>query len=321
MKNNVRQFDEIILQMYNNGYSSTYIAEHLGVSGQSIISRLRKYGVIRKNRINMIRLGDSLQKYDKEIIELYTKGFSMQHIGQILNLKKDSIRYRLHINNIEIRKTKGIKHSLRNPTITIEFFKNKIETEKDNFDYFLGILATDGNICRNQIRIGGIADNNAEFLEHWRTFLDNKVSIHRNLRKDKNTYYSNVTFKNQDIADLLSNNYGITPSKTFTVKLPYINWNILRGVFDGDGSISKDKRCNSWKFEIVSASIEFANQLYDFLKSEKLNVHLYKYGNLYEIIVLNKNDLQTLFLNMYKDCSYFLKRKYDKFLPIIQETE
>ena len=44
-------------------------------------------------------------------------------------------------------------------------------------------------------------------------------------------------FKNQDIVDYLKQ-FGIVPNKTFTLELPYINWNVLRGVFDGDGSIS-----------------------------------------------------------------------------------
>lgn len=307
--------------MYNEGYSSGYIANKLNIPKPSIISRLKKHNINMQDKPRLYRLGGKLQKFDSEIIKLYTEGFSMEHIGKILNLSRGSIRYRLLKNNIKIREVKGIKHSMRNPTVSLEYFKNKIKYEKDNFDYFLGILATDGNVTKNQIRIGSIADNNIEFLEHWRTFLDKKVNIHRILRKDKNMYYNDVVFKNQDIVDLLSKEYGITPAKTFTLELPYINWNVIRGAFDGDGSLSKDNRCNSWKFSIVSASTKFAYQLYDFFKSEEINVHLYKYNNLYTVTVIEKKHLQEIFSNMYKDCSYFLKRKYDKFLPIIQETE
>lgn len=115
--------------------------------------------------------------------------------------------------------------------------------------------------------------------------------------------------------------YGITPNKTFTVKLPYINWNVVRGAFDGNGCLVKDKRCNSWKFEIVSASEQFTYQLYDFYKEEGLHAHIYKENNLYKINILQRKDIQKVFINLYKDCSYYLKRKYDKFLPVIQETE
>lgn len=319
---NIRQFDDVILKMYKDGYSSTYIANYLKVSKPGVINRLRKYGVIRHTRMkNMYITGYTLKDYDSKILELYSKGYSTEHIGKILGLKRASVYYRLTINNTTLRKVKGIKHSQRDPIITTDFFKNKIETEKDNFDYFLGIFASDGNIYKDQVRISGIADNNVEFLQHWCNFLDNKVEIHRRLRRNKKDYYSEVVFKNYEIAELLSKSYGITPNKTFILELPYINWNVVRGAFDGDGCLVKDKRCNSWKFEIVSASEKFAYQLYDFYISEGLKAHIYKERNLYKINILQKSDLKKVYYRLYKDSSYFLKRKYDKFLPIIQETE
>lgn len=322
MKKNIRQHDEEILKMYREGFSSTYIADYFGVSKPGVIDRLRKYNVIRHTKSkNMITSGYSLKKYDSKIIELYNNGYSIEHIGKILNLNRCSVFYRLKINNINRRSTKGIKHSQRCPTITLDFFKYKIKTEKDNFDYFLGIFASDGNVYNNNIRISGIADENVEFLKHWCDFLNNKISIHRRLRTNKETYYNEVRFKNQDIVNLLSKEYGITPNKTFTIKLPYINWNVVRGAFDGDGCLVKDKRCNSWKFEIVSVSEQFAYQLYDFYKEEGLYAHIYKENNLYKINILQRKDIQKVFINLYKDCSYYLKRKYDKFLPVIQETE
>ena len=322
MKRNIRQYDQEILRMYQKGYSSSYIAKYFAVSKPGVIDRLRKYGVIRHKKIkNMVIDGYSLKQYDSKIIELYNQGYSIEHIGKILNLNRHSVNYRLEVNNIQKRKVLGIKHSQRNPTITLEFFKSLIQNRKDDFDYFLGILASDGNVINNQIRISSIADENVEFLQHWVNFLDNKVIIHRNLRRDKQTYYNEVSFKNRDIVELLSTQYGITPNKTFTLNLPYINWNVVRGCFDGDGCLVKDKRCNSWKFEIVSASILFATQLNNFYLEHNLHSHIYKQGNLYKINILQKEDIITIFNNIYKDCSYFLKRKYDKFLPIIQETE
>lgn len=321
MKCSIKQHDEEIIKMYKEGYSSTLIAKHFNVSKPGVIDRLRKYGVIRHHKTkNMFTDGYSLKKYDTIIIELYNKGYSCEYIGKILNLNRSSIYARLKTNNIELRKVKGIKHSQRDPIITLDYFINKIESEPNNFDYFLGIFASDGNIMNNQIRIGGIADENVEFLKYWCDYLDNKVTIHRRLRTNKKSYYNEVCFKNQDIADLLSKKYGITPNKTFTLSLPYINWNVVRGAFDGDGCLVKDKRCNSWKFEIVSASILFINQLNDFYQSEGLHSHIYKEGNLYKINILQKNDLKKVFIKLYKDCSYFLKRKYDKFLPVMQET-
>lgn len=321
-KKNIRQFDKEILKMYEEGYSSSYIADYFNVSTPGVIDRLRKYKVIRHSkRKNMTIKGYSLKEYDSKIIELYNNGYSMAHISKLLNIHRATVHYRLILNNVERRPIKGIKHSQRNPTVSLEFFVNKIKSNPKDFDYFLGLLASDGNVCENQIRINGISDENVEFLEHWVTFLENKVSIKRYLNPHTKIYYNKVVFKNQDIVNLLGDTYGIVPNKTFTVKLPYLNWNIIRGLFDGDGCLVKDKRCNSWKFEIVTASIELATQLNNFYIEQNLKSHLYKEKNYYKISILNRKDLQKVFINLYKDCSYFLKRKYDKFLPIIQETE
>ena len=322
MKKNIRQYDSLILEMYSKGYSSSYIADYLGVSKPGVIDRLRKYGVIHhKKRKNMVTIGYSLKEKDPEIISMYNEGYSMGYISNALDIKRTSIFSRLKLNNIQFRKKKGIKHTIRKTTITTEFFIDKITKQKDDFDYFLGIFASDGNVYKNMVRIGGISDENVEFLQHWCSFLDNKVSIKRRLRSNKTSFYNDVVFKNQDIVDLLSEDYGVTPNKTFTIILPYINWNVIRGLFDGDGCLVKDLRCNSWKFEIVSASTLLANQIYDFYITEGLNAHIYKDKNLYKITIHNKKDISILFYKLYKDCSYFLKRKYDKFLPIIQKTE
>lgn len=322
MKNNIRQYDNEIKRMYLEGYSSTLIAEHFNVSKPGIICRLRTLGIVSNTRRkNTYSSGKCYKKYDKTIIDLYSKGLSIEAVGKALNLSRNTVYYRLKINNINLRKVKGIKHSIRKAKISIEFFKKQIEKDKSGFDYFIGIFASDGNVYNNIIRIGGISDENAEFLNHWCNFLDNKVHIHRRLRTGKNTYYNEVSFKNIDVAELMSNEYNITQNKTFTIELPYINWNIIRGLFDGDGCLTKDKRANSWKFEIVSASIKLATQMYNFFICEGLYAHIYKEGSLFTVSVLRKSDLIKIFQNLYKDCKYFLKRKYDKFLPIIQETE
>jgi len=65
---NIRQFDDVILKMYKNGYSSTYIANYLKVSKSGIIDRLRKYGVIRHTRLkNMHIIGYTLKDYDSKM--------------------------------------------------------------------------------------------------------------------------------------------------------------------------------------------------------------------------------------------------------------
>ena len=158
-----------------------------------------------------------------------------------------------------------------------------------------------------------------EILENFKEFLNHKVKIHKRIRKTDNRIYYKICFKNQDIVDYL-NSYGITPNKTFTIKLSYINWNVLRGIFDGDGTLTEDiRKTHSWKFSICSASLEFINQINDFYVSNGLHPLVYKQRNYYTIHLGRLEEIYYVYSNIYKDSSYFLKRKYDKFCPLVEK--
>lgn len=311
---------EKIKELYLLGYSYGKIAKELNVSKGSIPGVLKRLGVYNRNRKSTVFL---CKEYDDQtIIQLYQEGKSCGTIGERFSISRAAVRSRLLVHNIPLRQKKGLKHSKRKAKISLEFFKEKIHQRKEDFDYFLGIFASDGNIYKNTIRIGGISDENVEFLQHWCDYLDNKVHIHRTLRSNKKSYQNIVAFKNQDIADLLYT-YGITPNKTFTLQLPYINWNIIRGLFDGDGCLIKDKRCLAFQFDIVTASIIFAEQLENFFKSENLKVHLYcdktRSNPLYYVTIMRQQDIYYIYEHLYKNATYFLHRKYDKFCPLVEK--
>ena len=61
------------------------------------------------------------------------------------------------------------------------------------------------------------------------------------------------------------------------------------------------------------ASIEFINQLNDFFVSKGLHPVTYKTKNYYDISLGRREEIQILYANIYKESSYFLHRKYEKF--------
>lgn len=320
MKKLSEEIYEKIKNLYLSGYSYGKIADELTISKSTVSSIVRNSDYYIPNKKGTVVKKSPIEEFDAQIIELYQAGKSTGYIGNLLGFNRESIRYRLIINNIPRREKLGIKHSIRNPTISIEFFRQCVENDPENFDYFIGLFASDGNVYKNIVRIGGISDENVEFLEHWCKFLKGKVSIHRRLRSNKKSFYNEVSFKNADVVEYLSK-FGILPNKTFVIRLPYINWDVVRGLFDGDGCLVKDKRCNSWKFEIVTASLDLAQQLHEFYKENNLTSHINYHSGLYKVKIGKRNELVKIFKLLYKNSSYFLKRKYDKFLPIIQETE
>lgn len=247
-----------------------------------------------------------------KIVELYNKGLTTREVEDTLDLNKGSARYWLIKQGIELRKTKGLKFHVNKVKVLLEVIQSKVGTPE--FDYFIGILATDGNICKSKVSLQ-FAENNKEILEHWKNFLDNNVDIKAyTRRKDNRTYYE-IKFKNQAIADFYKS-YGITERKTFTLKLPYLNWNVLLGIFDGDGCLTKECKTpnsHSWRFSICSASIDFITQLNDFFVEQGFHPITRKIKNYYDISLGRKSELEILYANIYKESSYFLHRKYEKF--------
>lgn len=250
------------------------------------------------------------------IIKEYLNGKTIQEVSNLLNIPKGTVRYNLVKSGITPRPVKGMKFHVDRTRVPLEIVSSKEGTP--DFDYFIGILATDGNVHMSKISIQ-FSKENSEILYHWRKFLENKVTIKTFTRKRDNRTYYEISFKNQSIVDYL-NKFGITERKTFTLRLPYINWNIIRGVFDGDGCLTVDKRTmSSWRFEICSASINFIHQLNDFFVENGLHPIVTREKNYYNISIGRLPELYYIYTNIYKDSSYFLSRKYEKFWPLVEK--
>lgn len=248
-----------------------------------------------------------LEVNDQEIIRLYNEGKSTFDIEKLLGVSRGAIRYRLKCNGITCR-----------PRAKVELNDIKSKEGTPEFDYFLGILATDGYIYRGRVVLE-FAENNKDILTYWNEFLGNKCNINSHIDKRDNKTYYKISFMNQEICDYLAT-FGITERKSLTLKLKYIDWNVLLGIFDGDGSLTKDARCFNFRFKIASGSLDFSTQLVDFLSKEDIKAYLYKIdSHMYHIMVTKNADVYTIYDRIYKDSSYYLKRKYDKFCPLVEK--
>lgn len=162
-----------------------------------------------------------------------------------------------------------------------------------------------------------------EILTNYNTFLGNVCNINSRVSKiNGNTYY-NIKYKNKEIVEYLSQ-YGIVPRKSNTLELPYINWNILLGIFDGDGCISKEtKGLYGYKFIITSGSIKFITQVQEFLNGYNIHSSITENksnsGHWYNLIICKGADIYKLYCNLYKESSFFLSRKKEKFCPLLEK--
>ena len=107
---------------------------------------------------------------------------------------------------------------------------------------------------------------------------------------------------------------GVIPNKTLTYNtnwdaIPEELWHhYIRGYFDGDGSIWKQKRDNYWGINFTGSHY-LINSLRD-----RLSVYtsLSIRENVSVISTMNKTSIVQLINYMYNDATIYLDRKYEK---------
>jgi len=197
-------------------------------------------------------------KYPEEkvqkIIKLHSEGKSPFEISKLFNTYNTTIRRILLRNNIKLKDQSEAQVSvIKNP------FENYETDEKAA--YWLGYLISDGCVSIGKAGYRVILNTNKD-PEHLQKYAD---YIRKPLRKYWNKTYKtweySVVFYNKRIVNWLIE-LGITPNKSLTFEFKgKLNYNIVRGIFDGDGCIHSDGRIS-----IVTGSPKFKDQILYYYK-------------------------------------------------------
>lgn len=207
-----------------------------------------------------------------------------------------------------------------------EDYFNEIKDELQA--YLLGFFLADGSIMepKNSSKCFGMClkEKDLYILELFRDQLSpsSKISSHKKAATQNIQY--NIKFTAPILAENLELIYGIKPKKTYDLlyefpfeKIPNeLIHHFIRGFFDGDGTINLRKKGFVPQFGFVFTSM---NLLEQFIKYIPFNGHriteaqgknlkyfqlLYSCGHGKDIDIMNY---------LYKDATFFLKRKFDIF--------
>jgi hypothetical protein len=116
-----------------------------------------------------------------------------------------------------------------------------------NFAYAIGLITSDGWLCRGSYRIG-FGSKEIEMMNNFSAALGLKNIIGKHARGgevEKKYFY--INFKSKDLYNYLLT-IGLTPAKSHLIQsiaVPDLFFvDFLRGIFDGDGTFyySRDKR-------------------------------------------------------------------------------
>jgi len=160
-------------------------------------------------------------------------------------------------------------------------------------------------------------------LEYKINALNNpkdKSELDNNNKKSESGKIISVLFMtqgNQDICNYLYD-FGITPRKSMTLKLKYINWDVLRGIIDGDGCVREQNYGRTITIEISSGSKIFLEQIQQFLKEHEIKSYLRtikgnKDNDKHVLSIYKSNNVLKIYDCLYQNAHFFLNRKKLKF--------
>lgn len=208
-----------------------------------------------------------------------------------------------------------------------QFFKN-IDTEEKA--YWLGFFFSDGYVQKTDINgeaaiMLGVRDK--EHLKKFNKSIEGNVQVTTSIRgsgfSDSKKYEMAVIrlYSSELVNDLIV--LGCIPNKSKIIKFPKIEkrfiWSFVRGFFDGDGSITLNKKRNVPVCNFTSASIEFLEELRKFLYQEKINSYYTQEKSGCYRLWINGMENVTLFLDkMYKNSCIYLDRKYSRYIQYMQ---
>lgn len=247
------------------------------------------------------------KEQEKNIIDLFKSGVRAKEIPAKVAYKLSYVRVLkvLRKNNI---KTEGSGGKNR----IINF--NPFLANTDSTNYWLGYIASDGCVSSKKYSIS-ICSADREHLAKINNIFENKLNLHESIN-EAGTLMRTAVFGNKEIHSYLIS-LGITPRKSKTLFLNFpLNGAFIRGVFDGDGSVSQNRP------KITTASITFINQLKSYFDSLDISYtvtvkHKILFPEIYDIWILERSR-KTFFDLMYTNAEVFLERKYDKYRLIIQ---
>lgn len=200
---------------------------------------------------------------------------------------------------------------------------NKNESYFENIDtegkaYFLGFILADGSIIKNKNCICFTIKNTDKLiLEKFKKEINssNKVNSYKIFDKRRNKYNYNSRFQvNSKMIknDLLNNGVGENKSEFFDfskIKNNIYFRDFLRGLFDGDGSIHK----NRFQISIIS-TIEFLNYINKKLFNSKCKIYsIANNKNVHKLYIYGKDQTIQFLDFIYKDSNIYLERKYKQY--------
>ena len=311
---------EKLISLYNEKVSIKKLAEKYRCNCKTMSAYLKSLGITptKQGYKSVKRFSEETEK---EIISLYENGMCQKDIATKLHTYNTSVRRVLLRNNVIIRDIGKVNRLCKH---------NPFKRNDELSEYFLGLLLTDGCLQNKRGRNGircinlSLKAEDDYLVKTFRDWASPNTKLSYIKSKKYGTYMCSCSFTNEEANNWLVRK-GQFYNKSYNCKIYCsITWNILRGIFDGDGGFAVENK-KGLRFFICGFSEMFIDQILYFLTKNDIKAHkLYvppcknHKNGLYYINVYNNSDIIKIGLNMYSNAHIYLKRKYEKWLTFYE---
>ena len=306
----VEPFAEKIIDMYvNQNMNTVQIAEYIGCSDSGVGRVLKRHGIPRVHTPNELKI---TPEQAVKICDMYTGGMTTIEIAPLFGICDNSVAKILRLNGIEVR------NAVRRSIIKKHDYFHVIDTPGKA--YFLGWMISDGAVVEHKTRQNRattialeLQEKDRHIIEMFATELGADESSVKDFQKRS---HAHLRFASDEMANDLAQ-YGVIPNKSWISHLPVIRKDLMphliRGIFDGDGTVTIDKRGDPHFAFYGSQGI--CEDIRDYLhETIGLNKNTVSKTTCYHIWWGGKTTATTFYNYVYDSCGkYYLERKKSKF--------
>lgn len=306
----IQTIEQDIINFYLEGNTQAKCIEKFNISGGTVLRILRRNNISPRKAKEYERIPSKIQQ---EIIEFYLQGNSHYKIQNRFGTTRGSSLNILKKFNIKRRTFEEIH---RIYSLQEDYFEN-IDTERKA--YFLGLLVADGYNNNKAVTLS-LQESDEHVLEILKEELQYASPIRTIERKQgcpNCKLLKSLNVNSKKLCKDLSK-WGCIKNKshhTYFPDIPENLWNhFIRGVFDGDGYIHKERK----SFTIIG-NRELILKIQDILcaktgidKNPIRVAHKCK-ENILELRYWKKSSILKIRDYMYQESTVYLQRKYNRF--------
>ncbi len=274
------------------------------------VSSVMKYTYINNLKV---KEGVTLEIIKELSNKYYSNQITLDDAAKTIGYTEFGLRNLFKRFGLKLTKTEHTKHYIFDET-----YFDDINSELKA--YFLGFIMADGCVY--------IGKKNDHLLRIHIKDSDDEIIIRllKEIKLNKKITYKNGTaeikiFSKRVINSLIK--LGCTPRKSLTLEFPNISKEFLphfiRGYFDGDGTVCHGRRGKYfWTRVGFYSSYSFNAKLRDILiNTYNIPCIINKKYKICEVATGHGEKTRKLIYDLlYKDATFFLKRKKDKFIEI-----